>query len=79
MEKIRENVAGRELFGYDLAFFYLDLITQAQVRCLQTDRHTLVIFCQAEDRQFEKLTPVFKAILTSLIQSIKPLRYGWPD
>ncbi|MCS7239339.1 MAG: hypothetical protein NZ899_13890 [Thermoguttaceae bacterium] len=79
VEPVRETVAGWELIGYDLAFFYLDFIVCAQVRCIRTDRHTLVVFCQAEDRQFERLTPVFKAILTSLIQSIKPLRYGWPE
>jgi len=79
VEAIQETVAGWELTGYDMAFFYLDLITTAQVRCLRTDRHTLVIYCQAEDRQFEKLAPVFRAILTSLVQSIRPLRYGWPQ
>ncbi len=77
VQPVRETIDGRELIGFDLDFFYLDFIVSAQVRCLRTDRHTLVVFCQAEDRQFEKLAPVFQAILTSLIQSYKPLRFGW--
>ncbi len=78
-ETVQETVAERELIGYDFAFFYLDFIVAAKIRCIRTDRFTLAVFCQAEDREFETIGPVFQAMTTSLVQSIRPLRYDWPD
>ena len=35
-EQTRETIAGQELIGYDLNFFYLDLTSTASVRCIRT-------------------------------------------
>jgi len=66
-EQTTETLAGRELSGYDLNFYYLDLTNTAQVRTLRTDRTVYTIFCQAEDREFDRLREVFQAITTSLL------------
>ncbi len=70
-EKVDESFAGRELVGFDLNFFYLDLINTATVRCLRTDRATYAIFCQAEDREFTRIQPVFQAMTISLLSHFK--------
>lgn len=72
-EEAREAVAGREMIGYDLNFCYLDLINTARVRCLRTDQSTWTIFCQAEDREFDRIEMVFQAMTTSLLNGLKRL------
>jgi hypothetical protein len=64
-----EMLADQRLEGFDLNFFYLDLTSTATIRALQTPRMTLVVHCQAEDREFARLEAVFRAITTSLLQS----------
>ena len=60
-------MAGRELLGRDLNFYYLDLTSSAWIRCLKTAEATYTIFCQGEDREFDQLRNVFQAITTSLL------------
>lgn len=74
-EEIQETIAGRETVGYDLSFYYLDLTSTASVRCIRTDRATYAVFCQAEDRDFDELEAVFRAMTTSFFQNLKPLRW----
>jgi hypothetical protein len=75
-EETEETVAGREMVGYDLSFYYLDLTNTASVRCIQTDRATYAVFYQAEDREFEKIHAVFRAMTTSFLRNLKPLAWG---
>jgi hypothetical protein len=70
-EETQETIADREMIGYDLNFYYLDLISSAMVRCLRTNRATYAVFCQAEDREFDELRQVFLAMTTSLLQNLK--------
>ena len=70
-EEIREAWAGREMIGYDLNFYCLDLTNTAQVRCLRTERTTYTIFCQAEDREYQQVQTVFQAITTSLLSGLE--------
>ena len=74
-EETQETIAGRETVGYDLSFYYLDLTSTASVRCIRTDRATYAVFCQAEDRDFDKVEAVFRAMTTSFFQNLKPLRW----
>jgi hypothetical protein len=73
VEETEETIAGREMVGYDLNFYYLDLINTASVRCIQTDRATYAVFCQAEDREFAKVHAVFRAMTTSFLRNLKQL------
>ena len=70
-----EVVAGHDLIGYDLAFYYLDLINTALIRSLRVGQTSYMIFCQAEDRDFDQLCMVFQAMTTSLASGLKDLEY----
>jgi hypothetical protein len=59
--------------GVDLAFFYLDLLVEAKIRCLRTPSGTLVWLYQAESREFEKMEPVFQAMAVSMLKTQVPL------
>ncbi len=59
--------------GVDLAFFYLDLLVEAKIRCLRTPSSTLVWLYQAESREFESMEAVFQAIAVSMLQTQTPL------
>jgi hypothetical protein len=66
-ERVRETIAGHKLIGYDLNFYCLDLTNTAQVRVARTPRASFVVFCQADDREFAEIEPVFRAITASLL------------
>ncbi len=70
---VSQLISGHELVGYDLNFFYLDLTNTALIRCIRTDRATYAVFCQAEDREFDRVHAVFDAMTTSLLSNLRPL------
>ena len=63
----KETIADCEAKGVDIAFFYLDLLVEAKIRCLKTPSALLLWHCQAESREFDAMEPVFQAIATSLL------------
>jgi len=65
-EPVSESVAGCEMVGYDLNFYYLDLTSTARVRCFRRVDAVYAVFYQAEDRDFDRLDLVFQAITASL-------------
>jgi hypothetical protein len=65
-----ETILGHELQGYDMNFPCLDMINSAQVRCVSMAKNNYTIFCQGEDRDFEKSRLVFSAMTTSLLQEL---------
>lgn len=66
-EPVVEEVEDYQLTGYDLNFFYLDLTNTALIRGFRTGDATCLVLCQAEDREYEQVEPVFRAITTSLL------------
>jgi hypothetical protein len=70
VDRAEETVAGHDLIGYNLAFYYLDLINTATIRSLRAGHTIYTIFCQGEDREFERLEMVFQAITTSLLSGL---------
>jgi hypothetical protein len=72
-EAVSEIIAGHELSGYDLNFYYLDLTNTAQIRWLQLGHATYTIYCQADDKEFQQLQRVFEAISTSLIHELEKI------
>ena len=75
-----EQIAGHDLIGYDLAFYYLDLVNTASIRSLRVGQTSYTIFCQAEDREFDQFRMVFQAMTTSLVSGLKDLVYeGWEE
>jgi len=66
-EEAHEEVAGFELEGLDLSFFYLDLVVFARLRATTVGDRSYALVYQAENREFEELLPVFSAMTVSLL------------
>ncbi len=67
-EDVSDSIAGQKLAGCDMNFYCLDLTNTAQVRAFGRGRKTYLMLWQAEDREFEIVVPIFRAIATSLIR-----------
>jgi len=65
----KETIADAEAKGVDIAFFYLDLLVEARIRCVKTPSGVVLWHCQAESHEFDTLEPVFRAISTSLLHT----------
>lgn len=65
-----EDVAGHRLVGIDLNFYCLDLTNTAQVRTLTTPEAIYLILCQADDREWDEVAPVFAAMTTSFVRGL---------
>lgn len=66
----------------ELSFYYLDLFITARMIAFNHNDRTLMVQQQAENRDFDRLLPVFDAMLTSLIQSLPEEElpgYKWYD
>jgi len=60
------QVAGFDAEGFELNFYCLDLTNTAIVRAFRGGSASYVVFCQAEDREYERIGPVFEAMTHSL-------------
>jgi len=69
-EPATETVFGQRLTGADINFSCLDLTNTAAFRCLELPTACYVIFCQAEDRDWQQLHHVFKAMTASLVRGL---------
>jgi hypothetical protein len=69
-EAVHKSLAGLELTGTELRFVFLDLIIASQLWAWTQAGHTYLVQIQAEDRDHERLEPVFNAMLTSLCQNL---------
>ncbi len=67
--ELRQEIASIQTIGYGLQFYCLDFVVSARVLSFSIQDRTCVAFCQAEDREFDKVWPVFLAIMTSLLQA----------
>ena len=70
VDDANETLAGYDLVGFDINFYYVDLTNSASVRALRADRSTFTIFYQAEDREFDKLLDVFRAMAIDFLQNL---------
>ena len=68
-EPVEETIAGQETVGFDVKFYCLDLTNSAQIRAIHRDGRSYLILCQAEDREFDQIAPVFRAMTTSLLSA----------
>jgi hypothetical protein len=67
---VHERIDRAEAVGYDMQFYFLDLIVTSRVRSFVVGDKTYVTMCQAEDREFEHIAPVFLAMTTSLMRTL---------
>ena len=70
ISKIEGELAGFTANGVEAMFYCLDFLIQAQLRIVKTREHVLLVWVQAEDRDFDEKRIVFEAISTSLLQSL---------
>lgn len=67
VEPQAEMLFGYEMQGYELNFYCLDLTNTALIQSYAGPEGTYLVMCQAEDREFAKTSPVFRAITASLL------------
>ncbi|HMO15801.1 MAG TPA: hypothetical protein PKD64_04870 [Pirellulaceae bacterium] len=65
-----ELVENTELMGFDLNFFYLDLLIEVRIRHFSTLEHSFVLMIQAESRDFDREQLVLQAITISLFRNL---------
>jgi len=70
VEPASELVDSQQLLGFDVNFICLDLTITCWLRGLQTDEATYLLLCQAEDRELDQASPVFRAMLASLLRNL---------
>ena len=69
-EPADDTLEGQQLTGFDVNFICLDLTNTCWLRGFQTDDATYLLLCQAEDREFAQIAPVFQAMLASLLRHL---------
>jgi hypothetical protein len=67
-EEVTERVGQFDAAGRDMNFYCLDLIVSARARCFRAGKRVLLVLYQAEQREFDELEPVFRAITLSLVK-----------
>jgi hypothetical protein len=67
-EPANDVIGGGELSGFDVSFYYLDLINTALIRAFRTPTASCLLLCQAEDREFRELEPIFQAMTASILE-----------
>jgi hypothetical protein len=66
-EAVTEELFDVPAVGYNLDFFCLDLLVTSRIRSFHVGDRTLLLICQAENREFERQRLVFDAITKSLL------------
>ncbi|MFN5757534.1 MAG: hypothetical protein ACK54F_13130 [Planctomycetia bacterium] len=69
-----DTVDGHPLPGFDLNFYCLDLTNTAAVRTLSTPSAIYLFFCQAEDREWDRISHVFAAMTASFVAALDAAR-----
>ena len=70
IEAASDSIGGHLLPGFDFNFYCLDLTNTASVRTLQAPGSLHVVFCQADDREWDRVATVFAAMTTSLVRGL---------
>jgi hypothetical protein len=73
-EAAEDEVGGHRLRGFDMNFYCLDLTNTAQVRTLETPGGIYLVFCQAEDHDWERDRAVFAAMTASFVAGMGSAR-----
>jgi len=69
VEPARERLEDHDLEGFDVNFICLDLTNTCRLRACRTPSATFLLICQAEDREFDRVVPVFQAMLASMLRN----------
>lgn len=69
LDAVQLTLGSLKLDAVDLQFYCLDFLVHSRLLVLEHELHCLLVAWQAEDRDFDKLEPVFSAITFSILQS----------
>lgn len=69
-----EVIEGHLVTGFSVNFFCLDLTNTCWVRGFETPEANYLLVCQAEDREFEQVELVFRAMLSSVLRNLNDER-----
>jgi hypothetical protein len=69
-----EVIDGHLIVGFSVNFFCLDLTSTCWVRGFETPEANYLLICQAEDREFDQVELVFRAMLSSVLQNLNDTR-----
>jgi hypothetical protein len=64
------ELEGRNVHGFDVNFYCLDLTVTAWLRAFVTPTSTFLLVCQAEDSEMKQVGSVFQAMLVSLLRGL---------
>lgn len=64
------EIGGVAANGVEAMFYCLDFLIRARLQIVLADEFLLFFWAQAEDREFDKYEAVFRAMATSLLQSV---------
>ncbi len=70
VEPAHECLDDYDLEGFDVRFLCLDLSSTCWLRAVQTSSATFLLICQAEDREFARVSAVFRAMLASTLRNL---------
>jgi len=71
-EILKSTLASLQETYEDLAMFYcLDFLIRAELQIVESPKHLLLFWSQAEDRVYDEQDLVFKAISVSLLRSLE--------
>lgn len=65
-----DEARGPRDVGAELSFYYLDLLVATRVLAIADGDEVLLVQIQGESRDFDRLEPVFQAMLKSLRESL---------
>ena len=66
-ESATEEIGDEPATGFDLNFYCLDFLVTSQVRAFRHGHAVYLLTYQAEDREFDQLRDVFRAITASML------------
>jgi len=70
VSKIEKPIGDTDCTGVEVLFYCLDFLVRAEIKFVKTSKYLLMVWTQAEDRDFDKQELVFSAISIGLIRSL---------
>ena len=71
VEPVQDTLEDRDIAGFDVNFYCLDFTNTTWLRGFKTPENTYILLCQAEDRELERVGPVFRAMLASVLRNLR--------
>ncbi|MCA9262888.1 MAG: hypothetical protein KDA60_03525 [Planctomycetales bacterium] len=72
-EEASETIHGQPAVGFNMNFWCLDFVITARTRAFRQGHATYLLLYQAEDRDYDQLEAVFRAITESMLRSVDAL------